>query len=182
MSRVGKAPIPVPAGVSNDAGGTTARVAGPKGELTVPIPHGIRVAVEAATAQVTRSNDSRPQRSLHGLTRALLANAVQGVSAGFQKQLELVGVGFRAQVQGKTLTMQLGYSHPVEFPIPEGIAIAVEANTKIVVEGTDRQQVGQVAANIRRCRPPEPYKGKGVRYAGEVVRRKVGKTGATGAA
>lgn len=178
MSRIGRMPVPIESGVKLEIQATSAQVQGPNGKLTVPVPAGIKIEMEDANAVVKRRDDSKAQRSLHGLTRALLANAVQGVSKGFSKKLEIHGVGYRAEVKGKVVNFSLGFSHPVEFPIPEGIKVAIEKNTLIAVSGHDRQQVGQVAAEMRALRPPDVYKLKGVRYADERLRKKAGKTGA----
>jgi large subunit ribosomal protein L6 len=175
MSRIGRAPIPVPDGVEVTLKGQHVAVKGPKGELSHTVVEPIRVAQEDGQLVVTRPTDRGPHRSLHGLSRTLLANMVQGVTQGFEKRLELVGVGYRAQLRGTTLELAVGYSHPVTIDPPAGIAFEVPAPTQIVVRGIDKQAVGQVASEIRAVRPPEPYKGKGIRYAGEPVRRKVGK-------
>lgn len=177
MSRIGKRPIPIPAKVSVSIAGQAVTVKGPKGELSRTLPSGVTVAQEGDTVVVTRENESRLARSRHGLCRTLVANMVEGVSQGFQKRLEIQGVGYRAQVQGSNLNLSLGYSHPVVFNPPEGIQFAVESNTNVVISGIDKEVVGNVAASIRAARPPEPYKGKGVRYAGEQIRRKAGKAG-----
>jgi large subunit ribosomal protein L6 len=153
-------------------------IKGPKGALEQPLPRGITAEVDGARVVLKRQDDSKPQRALHGLSRALLANAVTGVTKGFSKELEIHGVGYRAQVDGKAVVFALGYTHPVRFPVPEGIQIAVDKQTRIVVTGIDRQAVGQVAAEIRGLRPPDVYKGKGIRYVNEVVRKKAGKAGA----
>jgi large subunit ribosomal protein L6 len=177
MSRIGKKPITLPATVKlqvDQAGHVS--VAGPKGSLSWQLPKGVSVAVEGSQVVVNRASEDRFDRAKHGLSRALLANMVTGVSDGFVKSLEINGVGFKAAVKGDNLDLSLGFSHPVLFPIPQGIKVTVTDNTKVKVEGIDRQLVGQVAANIRGYYPPEPYKGKGVRYAGEHVERKEGKT------
>ena len=178
MSRIGRLPVPVVAGVQVAVQGRTVFVTGPKGTLPQELPAGISAAVEDGRILVTRADDSKPRRALHGLTRALLGNAVTGVTKGFSKDLEINGVGYRAQLAGKAVSFTLGYTHPIEFPIPEGIQIVVEKQTKLTVSGVDRQQVGQVAAKIRALRPPDVYKAKGVKYANEIVRKKAGKTGA----
>ena len=179
MSRIGRLPIKIESGVEVNLSGRSVSIKGPKGRLEQPLPAGITAKLEEGTLQLGRKDDTKRQRALHGLARALLANAVRGVHQGFQKQLEIHGVGYRADVSGKTLKLSLGYSHPIEFPVPEGIQIAVEEkNTKIRISGCDRQQVGQVAADIRGLRPPDVYKLKGIRYAGEQLRKKAGKTGA----
>ena len=176
MSRIGRAPIPIPDGVTVDISGQKVVVTGPRGELRHTIVEPIRINREDdGTLLVTRPTDRGPHRALHGLSRTLVANMVEGVSAGFERQLEIVGVGYRAQLKGTTLEMAVGYSHPVTIEPPEGIAFDVPAPTQVVVRGIDKQAVGQIAAKIRKVRPPEPYKGKGIRYAGEAVRRKVGK-------
>ena len=177
MSRIGKLPIPVPAGVEVKIDGQVVEVKGPKGTLTHTVPAPIAVALEESTVVVTRPNDERLARSLHGLTRTLIANNIQGVTEGFTKGLEIVGTGYRVAAKGNALEFALGYSHPITVEPPAGISFTVEGNTKVTVHGIDKQAVGEVAANIRKLRKPEPYKGKGVRYAGEVVRRKAGKAG-----
>lgn len=176
MSRVGKKPIPLPAGVKIAVGDLLA-VEGPKGKLTVPIPQGVRIEKNDGTLEVKR--DGEQYAALHGLTRALAANAVTGVSTGFTSELDIVGVGYRAEVKGGIIAFTLGYSHPIEFVLPKGIDCKVEKNTHLVLTGIDKQELGQIAANIRMLRPPEPYKQKGIRYTNEVVRKKVGKTGAS---
>jgi large subunit ribosomal protein L6 len=178
MSRIGRLPVPMAAGVKVDVTGRTVTVKGPKGTLAQALPGGIDAEISDGKILVKRRDDSKPQRALHGLTRALLNNAVVGVTKGFGKELEIQGVGYRAQVAGSTVSFTLGYTHPIEFPIPAGIQIAVEKQTKLTITGIDRQQVGQVAAKIRKLRPPDVYKGKGVRYVGEHVRKKAGKAGA----
>ncbi len=175
MSRIGRAPIPVPSGVTVDIAGQKVTVTGPKGTLEHTVVEPIRVAREEEELVVTRPTDRGPHRALHGLSRTLVANMVEGVTDGFERKLELVGVGYRAQMKGKDLEVAVGFSHPVVFNPPEGITFEVPEPTQIVVSGIDKQKVGQVASEIRRVRPPEPYKGKGIRYAGEEVRRKVGK-------
>ncbi|MDJ0853421.1 MAG: 50S ribosomal protein L6 [Myxococcota bacterium] len=180
MSRIGNQPVPLPSGVSVDSKEGVVRVKGPKGELTATLPASIALEVADGTATLKRPDESKTSRSLHGLARALLANMVTGVSAGFVKELEIEGVGYRGDVKGKSLNLALGFSHPVEVPVPEGLSVSVDGNTKIKIEGIDKGLVGQFAADIRSIRPPEPYKGKGIRYAGERVRRKVGKAGAAG--
>jgi len=177
MSRIGKMPVPVPGGVTVAVDGPVVTVSGPKGVLTRRFPDEVAVDVADGVATVSRADDSRSARALHGLSRALLNNMVTGVSDGFRRQLDIVGVGYRAALKGADLEMQLGFSHPVSFPAPEGISFEVPEPTKIVVTGIDKEAVGQVAANIRKIRPPEPYKGKGIKYAGEQVRRKAGKAG-----
>jgi large subunit ribosomal protein L6 len=182
MSRVGRKPIIVPKEVKVQLSETRVSVQGPKGTLTSPVPAGIKFAMESGQLVCSRSNDERQQRSQHGLARALAQNAVKGVTDGFSKELDIVGVGYRAQVEGGRLICALGFSHPVEYTIPEGIKVSVEKQTRITVTGIDRQKVGQVAAEIRQLRKPDPYKQKGVRYVGEVLKKKAGKAGATGAA
>lgn len=178
MSRIGRAPITVPAGVDVNIDGSAVSVKGPKGTLSLQVVEPISVAKgEDGTLTVTRPNDERDSRARHGLTRTLVNNMVVGVTTGYVKPMEIVGVGYRVAAEGKDLVFALGYSHPVPVVAPEGITFVVETPTKFRVEGIDKQLVGEVAANIRKLRRPDPYKGKGVRYAGEVVRRKVGKTG-----
>jgi len=177
MSRVGKKPIELPAGVTLTIDNGTVTVKGPKGELTRTFNPDIAVVVEENVVTITRPSDSKEHRALHGTTRAVIANMVEGVSNGFVRNLELIGVGYRAQKQGTKLVLNVGYSHPVEFEPEQGLEIEVPANTKITVRGIDKERVGALAANIRGVRPPEPYKGKGIRYEGEFVRRKEGKTG-----
>ncbi len=181
MSRVGRKVIVVPANVKVSVKDTEIEVQGPKGKLTTPVPPGISFALAGTELSCKRSNDERQQRAFHGLARALAQNAIKGVTEGFSKDLDIVGVGFRATVEGKKVVFALGYSHPVEFPIPEGIQIAVDKQTRVTVSGIDRQKVGQVAAEIRGLRKPDPYKQKGIRYVGEVLKKKAGKAGATGA-
>ncbi len=178
MSRIGKVPIAVPDTVKVDVTGCVVNIKGPKGSLSQTLPAGITCQVDGKELKVERKDDSRTQRALHGLTRTLIANAVIGTSEMFQRGLEIIGVGYRAEAKKDQLELALGFSHPVVFTIPEGITIKVEKQTRLMVSGIDKQQVGQVAANIRSLRPPEPYKGKGIRYAGEVVHRKAGKAAA----
>ena len=175
MSRVGKKEIELPKGVEVRKNGQTAVVKGPKGQLETPIADGIEMAVEGNVVKLSRGNDERQSRALHGLTRALLANSVQGVAEGFKKELDIVGVGYRAEVRGKEVVFQLGYSHPINFPIPEGITVEIDKGGHVVVSGIDKQKVGQVAAEIRSLRQPDPYKGKGIKYTSEQIRRKAGK-------
>jgi large subunit ribosomal protein L6 len=177
MSRVGKKPIEIPSGVTVTVNGNTVTVKGPKGELTRTFHPDMTITVEDNVIKVTRPSDEKHHRALHGTTRSLLANMVEGVSKGYEKALELVGVGYRAAKQGKKLVLNVGFSHPVEIEPEEGLEIEVPSQTRIVVKGADKQRVGELAAKIRAVRPPEPYKGKGIRYEGEVVRLKEGKTG-----
>ena len=177
MSRIGKKPIEIPTGVTITINGDVVTVKGPKGELTRSFNSDIEIKVEENVINLSRPSESKEHRSIHGTTRSLLANMVEGVSKGFEKSLELIGVGYRAQKQGKKLVLNVGYSHPVEFEPEEGLEVEVPSNTKVIVKGINKERVGALAANIRQVRPPEPYKGKGIRYEGEVVRRKEGKTG-----
>jgi large subunit ribosomal protein L6 len=177
MSRIGNSPISLPADVEVKVNGDTVEVKGPKGSLTQVVSSTITVAVDDGTVTVSRENDERENRALHGLTRALINNMVIGVTEGYTKELTAVGVGYRAVLKGRTLELQVGFSHPVNIETPDGITFEVPEPTKIVVSGIDKQKVGQVAANIRAVRPPEPYKGKGIRYVDEYVRRKAGKAG-----
>jgi large subunit ribosomal protein L6 len=177
MSRVGKKPIPVPSGVKITIGDQLL-VEGPKGKLTVPLQPGVRVEQNNSTLEVKREGDQHA--AAHGLTRALLANAVQGVSTGFTRELDIVGIGYRVDVKGKVALFTLGYSHPIEFLLPDGVDLKIDKQTHLVLTGYDKQVLGQVAANMRSLRPPDPYKNKGVRYTGEALRKKVGKTGAGG--
>jgi len=176
MSRIGRKPIAVPSGVKIQIGPAAIEVQGPKGKLIVGVPRGIRFEQKDGTLTALRASDE--QRALHGLARALVANAVRGVTEGFKKELDIVGVGYRAEVKGKNVVFALGYSHPIEFAIPEGIQIAVEKMTRVVVSGADRGRVGQAAADIRALRPPDPYKQKGIRLVGERLKKKAGKAGA----
>jgi len=176
MSRIGKKPIPLPSGVKVQIG-EHLEVTGPKGKLSVPIPEGITIEQTAGKLEVKRASDHHA--ALHGLTRALAANAVQGVSGGFTRELDIVGIGYRADVKGSIATFTLGYSHPIEFMLPPGVELKIDKQTHLVLTGFDRQLLGQVAANIRALRSPDPYKNKGVRYTGEALRKKVGKTGAS---
>ncbi len=175
MSRIGKKPIPVPAGVTVTVEPDVVRVAGPRGDLSERKARAIEVRQEGDELLVTRPTDRGEHRALHGLTRSLVANMVQGVTEGFSKTLEIQGVGYRAQLKGKNLELALGYSHPISIPAPEGIEFEVPQPTRVIVKGISKQLVGETAANIRKQRPPEPYKGKGIRYEGEYVARKVGK-------
>ena len=178
MSRIGKKPIPLPKGVTIKIGADAVEVEGPKGKLRQLIPPGIVFAEEAGTVVARPAREDKALGKFHGLARSLVANAVTGVTDGFKRELDIVGVGYRAELKGKQVHFALGYSHPVLFDIPTGIDVAVEKQTHLVVTGVDRQLVGQVAANMRRLRKPDPYKQKGVRYTGEVLKKKVGKTGA----
>ena len=177
MSRIGRLPIQIPAGVDITVDGSTVSVKGPKGELSLAVASPIEVKKEDGQILVTRPDDERASRSLHGLTRTLIANQIVGVTEGYKKGLEIVGTGYRVVAKGESVEFALGFSHPVTVAPPAGISFTVEGNTKLTVSGIDKQAVGEVAANIRKLRKPEPYKGKGVRYAGEVVRRKAGKSG-----
>ncbi|TDL36131.1 50S ribosomal protein L6 [Macrococcoides bohemicum] len=177
MSRVGKKIIEIPAGVDIKIDGNTVTVKGPKGELTNTFNEEMTYKLEDNTLEVVRPSDSKAHKTIHGTTRALIANMVEGVFKGFEKNLELIGVGYRAQMQGKNLILNVGYSHPIEIVAEDGITLSVDKNTKVKVEGISKERVGAIASNIRATRPPEPYKGKGVRYEGEYVRRKEGKTG-----
>ena len=178
MSRIGRLPVPVPSGVEVSIDGRVVTVKGPKGSLTHTVAEPIAVARgDEGRLEVSRPDDERASRSLHGLTRSLLANMVTGVTEGYEKKLEIVGTGYRVMARGSDLEFALGFSHPVLVAAPDGITLSVDGNTRLTVAGIDKQQVGEVAANIRKLRKPDPYKGKGVRYAGEQVRRKVGKAG-----
>jgi large subunit ribosomal protein L6 len=181
MSRVGKRPIAIPNDVKVSVSDGQVQVQGPKGKLTTPVPPGIAFEVKGAELVCTRSSEERQDRAFHGMARALASNAIRGVTEGFSKELDIVGVGYKATVEGQKVVFSLGFSHPVEFRIPEGIKIAVEKQTRVTVSGIDRQKVGQVAAEIRGLRRPDPYKQKGIRYVGEVLKKKAGKAGATGA-
>ncbi len=176
MSRIGKRPIPIPSGVTVSIGEEAVEVKGPKGQLRQPLPPGITFEISNGEVKAALARDDGELRKFHGLARTLVANAVQGVAEGFKRELDIVGVGYRAEVKGKEVVFQLGYSHPVRFPVPEGIEVVVEAKTgHITVTGIDRQKVGQTAAEIRSLRQPDPYKGKGIKYSDEVIRRKAGK-------
>ncbi|MEB3271682.1 MAG: 50S ribosomal protein L6 [Synechococcus sp.] len=177
MSRIGKAPIPIPDTVSVSLDGLAVTVRGPKGELSRTLPDGVMISQEGSTLVVRPSTDSRRSRERHGLSRTLVANMVEGVSKGFSRKLEIVGVGYRASVQGTKLVVSAGYSHPVEMIPPAGITFSVENNTNVFVSGADKELVGNEAAKVRAIRPPEPYKGKGIKYEGERILRKAGKTG-----
>ena len=176
MSRIGRKPVTIPANVTVTVDGSTVKVKGPKGELSRTFEPSMKINVEGNEVHVARPGDEKRERALHGLTRALIANMVTGVTEGFKKTLEIVGVGYKAEKRGKNLVVTVGYSHPVNYPEPSGITLTTPAPTTIVIEGIDKQKVGQVAAELREFRPPEPYKGKGIRYQGEQVRRKAGKT------
>ncbi len=175
MSRIGKQPIVVPQGVTVAVQGASVTVEGPRGKLAHTVPLQVSVKLEGSTLSVGRSSDQRPVRALHGLTRALLNNMVRGVKDGFERKLEIVGIGYRAQLQGRNLQLALGYSHPVIFPLPEGIQAEVDRQVSITLRGADKALLGQVAAELRALRKPDPYKGKGIKYAEEHIRRKVGK-------
>jgi large subunit ribosomal protein L6 len=177
MSRIGKLPVVVPNGVTVAIDGNTVRVKGPRGELVRDFPRDITIALENGQANVTRPSDESEHKALHGLSRSLLANMVDGVTKGFTKQLEIVGVGYKAETRPYGLQLALGYSHPIEYRAPAGIKLTATAPTAITVEGANKELVGQVAAELRSLRPPEPYKGKGIKYAGEQIRRKAGKAG-----
>jgi large subunit ribosomal protein L6 len=178
MSRTGKKPIPVPKGVTVTVHADAVEVKGPKGTLTQRVPPGVKFSLDGGNLNAATVREDKELAKYHGLARSLMANAVAGVTSGFKKELDIVGVGYRAEVKGKQVVFALGYSHPINFDIPNGIEVAVDKQTHITVTGIDRQLVGQVAANIRRLRKPDPYKQKGVRYTGEVLKKKVGKTGA----
>ena len=175
MSRIGKQPIPIPPGVTIQVDGLTVRAEGPKGKLAQPVPAGLTPRIADGTIVIDRAGEERHVRALHGLMRSLIANMVHGVKDGFERKLEIVGIGYRAQVQGKSLQLALGYSHPVIFPLPEGIQAEVEKQVSITIKGADKALVGQTAAKIRELRKPDPYKGKGIKYSDEHIRRKVGK-------
>lgn len=177
MSRIGNKAVEIPTGVSVAQDGNTVTVKGPQGELTRTFSSDIKLTVDGNVATLARPDDTKEMKMIHGTTRALLDNMVIGVSKGFQKSLELIGVGYRAQLKGNKLVLNVGYSHPVEFTAPEGVTFEVPANTQVIVKGASKEAVGEIAADIREVRPPEPYKGKGIRYTGEYVRRKEGKTG-----
>ena len=178
MSRIGRKAIAIPSGVSVEKGDGRIRVKGPKGTLSAALPPSVAVEIAAGEVRFARSDDRKPTRAYHGLARAAVANMVRGVTEGFARDLQIEGVGYRAEASGKKLTLSVGYSHPVVIEVPEGLSVAVEGTTRIRVSGIDRERVGLFAAELRAVRPPEPYKGKGIRYSEERVRRKVGKTGA----
>jgi len=177
MSRIGKAPVEVPGGVNVEISGRSVKVTGPRGELSVPVGRGVEVRQENGSLVLTRASESPEHKAMHGLTRSLIQNAVTGVTQGFSKTLQIAGVGYRAALQGQNINLQVGYSHPVTVSPREGIEFEVPNATTIIVRGIDKQRVGQMAAEIRKVRPPEPYKGKGIRYSDEQIRRKVGKAG-----
>jgi large subunit ribosomal protein L6 len=180
MSRLGKQPIDLPQGVKAIIENGNVRVEGPKGKLSLKLPTGVEMNLDKNRLNAVRKTDSASDRSKHGLIRTLVSNMVRGVHTGYERKLEIVGVGFRAAVKGKTLNMTLGFSHPVDFPIPENVVIRVDGNTTVVVQSPDKALLGETAARIRSCRPPEPYQGKGIKYEGEKIRRKAGKAAATG--
>ena len=175
MSRIGKQPIKIPQGVKVAVDGLVVRAEGPKGKLSQPVPAGLTPKMQDGTVVIERGSDEREVRALHGLARALVANMVNGVKDGFERKLEIIGIGYRAQMQGKAIQLALGYSHPIVFPLPEGITAEIDKQTAITLRGADKALLGQTAAKLRALREPDPYKGKGIRYVGEVVRRKVGK-------
>jgi len=175
MSRIGKQPIPIPDGVKIHVDESVVRAEGPKGKLAQPIPTGMTAVIDNKHLLIKRGDDSRTARAIHGLTRALVANMVAGVKEGFERKLEIVGIGYRAQMQGKSIQLALGYSHPVIFPLPDGITAEIEKQVSLTLRGADKALLGETAAKLRALRKPDPYKGKGIRYANEVVRRKVGK-------
>jgi large subunit ribosomal protein L6 len=177
MSRIGKKPIALPEGVKVDIKDGIVLVEGPKGFLSRPLLEGIQMDMEDGALSVKRANDTKRARSYHGLMRTLVANMVDGVSKGFEKKLEIVGIGYRSELQGNSIVLYLGYSHPINFPLPSGISAEIEKQTMLTIKGIDKELVGQVSAKIRDLRRPDPYKGKGVKYAGEVLRKKAGKTG-----
>jgi large subunit ribosomal protein L6 len=177
MSRIGKAPVELPGGVNAEISGRSVKVTGPRGELTVPVGRGVEVRQEDGSLVLERASDAPEHKAMHGLTRSLIQNAVTGVTEGFSKTLQIAGVGYRAALQGRAVNLQVGYSHPVLIQPREGVEFEVPNATTIVVRGIDKQRVGQMAAEIRKVRPPEPYKGKGIRYSDEQIRRKVGKAG-----
>ena len=178
MSRIGNKIIPIPQNVKVQISGNQVDVQGPKGQLSNTVPDGILFKLNDGQLTAIRSAETKQQKALHGLARSLVANAVKGVTDGFQKELEIVGIGYRAEVRGKSVVFSLGFSHPIDFQIPTGINIAIEKQTRLFISGIDKQKVGQTAATIRALRKPDPYKNKGIRYAGEVLKKKVGKTGA----
>jgi large subunit ribosomal protein L6 len=175
MSRIGRKPIPIPDGVKVSIDGNVVRAEGPKGKLTQPLSTGMTAKVDGKVMTIERGDDSRTQRSLHGLNRSLVANMVHGVKAGYERKLEIVGIGYRAQVQGKNIQFALGYSHPVIFPLPEGVTAEIEKQVSLTLKAADKALLGETAAKVRALRKPDPYKGKGIKYSDEVIRRKVGK-------
>jgi large subunit ribosomal protein L6 len=181
MSRIGRKPVSIPQGVKVQIDGATVRAEGPKGKLMQPVPVGLTATLEGNQLVISRSGDDRKIRALHGLARALVANMVSGVKDGFERKLEIVGIGYRAQLQGRAITLALGYSHPVIFPLPEGITADIERQVSITLRGADKALLGQTAAQLRALRKPDPYKGKGIKYSDEVIRRKVGKKAGAGA-
>jgi large subunit ribosomal protein L6 len=181
MSRIGRKPVSIPQGVKLNLDGAVVRAEGPKGKLSQPIPAGLSAKIENNQLVISRSGEDRKVRALHGLARALMANMVTGVKDGFERKLEIVGIGYRAQLQGRVITLALGYSHPVLFPLPEGVTAEIDRQVSITLRGADKAVLGQTAAKLRALREPDPYKGKGIRYANEVVRRKVGKKAGAGA-
>jgi large subunit ribosomal protein L6 len=181
MSRIGRKPIPIPQGVKVQVAEGRVSAEGPKGKLTQPVPGGISATLENNQIVLSRTGEDRRVRALHGLARALVANMVSGVKDGFERKLEIVGIGYRAQLQGRAIQLALGYSHPVVFPLPEGVTAEIDKQTAITLRGADKAVLGETAARLRRLRKPDPYKGKGVKYAGEVIRRKVGKKAGAGA-
>jgi large subunit ribosomal protein L6 len=181
MSRIGRQPIPIPQGVKVLIDGTTISAEGPKGKLSQPVPAGMAAKIEDNILMITRDADHRTARAMHGLTRALVANMVTGVKDGFERRLEIVGIGYRAQLQGRNIQLALGYSHPVIFPLPETITAEIERQVVITLRGPDKALLGETAAKLRTLRKPDPYKGKGIKYSGEVIRRKVGKKAGAGA-
>ncbi|MGH7304200.1 MAG: 50S ribosomal protein L6 [Candidatus Rokuibacteriota bacterium] len=181
MSRIGRQPVNIPQGVKVQIDGTTVRAEGPKGKLMQPVPAGLSAKLENNQLLISRTGDDRKIRALHGLARALVANMVTGVKDGFERKLDIVGIGYRAQIQGRVITLALGYSHPVVFPLPEGITADIERQVAITLRGADKALLGQTAAKLRALREPDPYKGKGIKYSDEVIRRKVGKKAGAGA-
>jgi large subunit ribosomal protein L6 len=175
MSRIGKKPIPIPDGVKVQVDGSVVRAEGPKGKLTQPLSTGMTAKVDGNVLVISRGDDSRTARALHGLTRSLVANMVAGVKSGYERKLDIVGIGYRAQMQGKNIQLALGYSHPVIFPLPEGITAEIDKQVSVTLRGADKALLGQTAAKLRALRKPDPYKGKGIKYADEFIRRKVGK-------
>ncbi len=182
MSRIGKMPVKIPKGLTAKVEGESILLSAGKAQLRSPLPLGIAARIDGDEVRLERDEDSKQKRALHGLARALLANSVKGLTAGFAKELDIVGIGYRAQLSGRKLQLNLGYAHPVEYDLPDGIEVRVDKQTHLVVSGADRQLVGQVAADIRRLRLPEPYKGKGIRYSNEIIRKKAGKVGKTASA